>query len=59
MPLFLCCCSVSYETGYVSFYFVAMTDKVLSIVLVGKVNGPYYCLLGWTLMSLVFTDSSH
>jgi hypothetical protein len=27
-------------------YFVAVTDKVLSTVLVGRVNGPYYCLLG-------------
>ena len=27
-------------------HLVAVTDKVLSIVLVGGANGPYYCLLG-------------
>jgi hypothetical protein len=37
----------------------AVTDKALRTVLVDRVNGPYYCLLGWTLMALVFTDSSH
>jgi hypothetical protein len=40
-------------------HLVAVTDKALSTVLVGRVNGPYYCLLGWTLMALVLTDSSH
>jgi hypothetical protein len=28
------------------FHLVAVTDKVLSTVLVGRANGPYYCLLG-------------
>ncbi len=27
-------------------HFCAVTNKVLSTVLVGKVNGSYYCLLG-------------
>jgi hypothetical protein len=40
-------------------HFVAVTDKALSTVLVGRVNGPYYCLLGQTLMALVITDSSN
>ncbi len=44
---------------YVSLYFVAVTDKALSTVLVGRVNGLYYRLLGQTLMSLVFTNFSH
>ncbi len=40
-------------------HLVAVTDKVLSTVLVGRAIGPYYCLLGLTLMALGFTDSSH
>ncbi len=27
-------------------HLVAVTDKALSTVLVGRANGPYYCLLG-------------
>jgi hypothetical protein len=27
-------------------HLVAVTDKALSTVLVGRVDGPYYCLLG-------------
>jgi hypothetical protein len=27
-------------------HFVAVTDKALSTVLVGRMKGPYYCLLG-------------
>ncbi len=27
-------------------HLVAVTNKALSTVLVGRVNGPYYCLLG-------------
>jgi hypothetical protein len=27
-------------------HFVAMTDMALSTVLVGRANGPSYCLLG-------------
>jgi len=27
-------------------HFVAATNKALSTVLVGRANGPYYCLLG-------------
>jgi hypothetical protein len=27
-------------------HFVTVTDKALSTVLVGRVNSPYYCLLG-------------
>ena len=38
---------------------VAVTDKALNIVLVGRANNPYYYLLGQTLMALVLTDSSH
>ncbi len=38
---------------------VAVTDKALNTVLVGRVNNPYYYLLGQTLMALVLTDSSH
>ncbi len=37
--------SISYETGCVSFYLVAVTDKALGTVLEGRANGPYYCLL--------------
>ncbi len=40
-------------------HLVTVTDKALSTVLVGRASGPYYCLLGLTLMALVFTDSSH
>jgi hypothetical protein len=29
-------------------HLVAVTDKALSTVLVGRANGPYYCLLGWS-----------
>ncbi len=55
-----CLCSpvVVQSAMRLSFYFVAVTDKALSTVLVGRVNGAYYCLFGWTLMSLIFTDSS-
>ncbi len=27
-------------------HFVAVTDKALSTILVGRADGPYYCLLG-------------
>ncbi len=27
-------------------FLVAVTDKAISTVLVGRANGPYYCLLG-------------
>ncbi len=43
--LFSSCPPVSYEKGYVSFHFVVVTDKALSTVLVGRANGPFYCLL--------------
>jgi hypothetical protein len=39
-------------------HFVAVTDKAVSTVLVGRANVPYNCLLGWTLMLLIFTDST-
>jgi hypothetical protein len=32
------------DAACVSFYLVAVTDKALSTVLVGRANGTYYCL---------------
>ena len=40
-------------------HLVAVTDKALNTVLVGRATNPYYYLLGQTLMALVLTDSSH
>ncbi len=40
-------------------HLVAVTDKVLNTVLVGRANNPYNYLLGQTLMALVLTDSSN
>jgi hypothetical protein len=44
-----CLCSpvvVQSAMGQDASHLVAMTDKALSTVLVGRANGPYYCLLG-------------
>ncbi len=40
-----CVCSQSAMRQDVSL-FVAVTDKALSTILVGRANGPNYCLLG-------------
>jgi hypothetical protein len=59
----LCLCSpvvVHSAMRQVVSHLVAVTNKALSTVfLVGRANGPYYCLLEQKLMALIFTDSSH